>query len=66
MFIGLVLVAVGIIALLIELGVLTGSIWSYTWPIILIVLGFGFLFGWRRRRAFWHHWCWPPENEEKK
>ena len=66
MFIGLVLVAVGIIALLVKLGVLTGSIWSYAWPIILIVLGLGFLFGWRRRHTFWRHWCWPPENEEKK
>ena len=66
MFIGLVLVAVGVIALLIKLGVLTGSIWSYVWPIILILLGLVFLFGWRRRRAFWRQWCWPQENEDKK
>jgi hypothetical protein len=66
MFIGLVLVVVGIIALLVKLGVFTGSIWSYAWPIILIVLGLGFLFGWRRRHAFWRHWCCPPENEKKK
>ncbi len=66
MFFGLVLVAVGIIWLLIKLGVLTGSVWGYAWPIILIILGLVFLFGWRRRRAFWHHWRWPPEDEEKK
>ena len=66
MFIGLVLIAVGIIVLLVRLGVLTGSIWGYTWPIILIILGLFFLFGWRRRRAFWRHWHWPPDDEEKK
>ena len=66
MFIGLVLVAIGIIALLVKFGVLTGSIWSYVWPVILIVLGLGFLMGWRRRHGFWRHWYWPPQDQEKK
>jgi len=66
MFVGLVLVAIGIITLLIKLGVLTGSIWGYTWPIILIILGFGFLFGRGRRRAFWRRWCCPPEDKERE
>ncbi len=66
MFIGLALVAVGVIALLVTTGVLTGSIWGYAWPTVLIVLGLSFLFGWRRRRASWRHWCWPPEDKEKK
>ena len=66
MFIGIVLVAVGIIALLVSLGVLSGSIWSYVWPVILIILGLSFLFGWRRRRGFWRHCCCPSEKEDKK
>jgi hypothetical protein len=66
MLIGIVLVAVGIIALLVQLDVLAGSIWDYTWPVIIIVLGLGFVFGWRRRRSFWRHWYWPRDDEEKK
>jgi uncharacterized membrane protein len=56
MFIGLVLVAIGVIALLVKTGVLTGSIWSYTWPSILIILGLTFVFGriFRRRPS----WRW--------
>ncbi len=66
MFIGLVLVVVGVIALLIKLGVLTGSIWGYSWPIILIILGLVFLFGRGRRHGLWRRWCCPPEDEGKK
>ncbi len=65
MFIGLVLVAIGIIALLVKLDVLTGSIWSYVWPVILIILGLTFIFG-RRRRGFWRCCGWPHDEETKK
>jgi hypothetical protein len=58
MFFGLILVAIGIIALLIKLDVLTGSIWSYVWPAILIVLGLSFLFGRAFRRRPWRPWHW--------
>jgi len=68
MLIGLVLIAVGIIALLVKLGVLTGSVWSYTWPVILIILGLAFLWGRRSWHArSWRRWCcFPREEEEKK
>ncbi len=66
MFIGLVLIAVGIIWLLVKLGVLTGSIWGYTWPAILIILGLVLLFGHRRRHAFWRRWWWSSEDEERE
>jgi hypothetical protein len=49
MLIGLILVAVGIIALLGALGFITGSVWSYAWPVILIVIGIAFLMGRGRR-----------------
>ena len=39
MIVGLILIAVGIIALLSKLGILGDSVWSYTWPVILIILG---------------------------
>lgn len=53
MFIGLVLLAVGVIALLVKTGVLSGSVWSYNWPTILIILGLTFLFGRIFRRRPW-------------
>ncbi len=55
MFVGLVLIALGIIALLVKLGVLPGSIWGYAWPVILIILGLVLLFGRRHRRGFWRN-----------
>ncbi|MBI4187060.1 MAG: hypothetical protein HY530_06110 [Chloroflexi bacterium] len=67
MFIGLILVAVGIFALLIKLGVLSGSLWDYTWPAILIILGLVLLFGRYSRRAWgWcRPWFFPGEGERK-
>jgi len=58
MVFGLILIAIGIIALLVKLDVLTGSIWSYVWPAILIILGLSFLFGRMFRRRHWQPWHW--------
>jgi hypothetical protein len=67
MFFGLVLIVVGIFALLVNLGVLSGSLWSYVWPIILVILGIGLFF----RKTFWwgwrrHHWRYDEEEEKPK
>jgi hypothetical protein len=51
MVFGVLLIAVGVIALLVKTGVISGSIWSYTWPTVLIILGLSFIF----RRVFWRH-----------
>ncbi|MDD5037937.1 MAG: DUF5668 domain-containing protein [Dehalococcoidales bacterium] len=66
MFIGLVLVAIGIIALLVQFDVLSGSIWGYAWPVILIIIGLSFLLGRCRKFSSWRHCCWSPEDKEKK
>ena len=58
MVFGLILIAIGIIALLVKLDVLTGSIWSYVWPAVLIILGLSFLFGRMFRRRYWRPWHW--------
>lgn len=66
MFFGLVLIAVGVLALLIVTGVLTGSAWSYIWPIILILLGLSILVGRGHRRRYWHRMWGPLDDEDKK
>jgi hypothetical protein len=65
MFFGLVLIAIGVIALLVLTGVLSGSVWAYAWPVILILLGLSFLFGRirRRGRGRWMGWCCPPWDD---
>ena len=65
MFIGLILIAVGVFALLVNLGVLSGSLWSYVWPSIIIALGLSFF--WRKRFGRdWRHWCCHSEEKEEK
>ncbi len=65
MLIGVILVVIGAVALANKLGIISGSIWSYVWPLILIILGLSLLF--RRRRTFF--WCGPwrygPEERDK-
>ena len=66
MFFGLVLIAVGVLALLIATGVLTGAAWSYIWPVILILLGISILVGRNRRHTYWHRMWGPPGDDEEK
>jgi hypothetical protein len=61
MVIGLILIAVGIIAILVRADVVSGSIWDYTWPAVLVIVGLSFILGrffGRRWWGFgWHrHW----------
>ncbi|MDD4859512.1 MAG: DUF5668 domain-containing protein [Dehalococcoidales bacterium] len=65
MFFGLALLVIGIVALLVKLGALPGSIWDYIWPALLIILGISILSG---RRRGWHGCCWggSSKDEEKK
>ncbi|MDO8568064.1 MAG: DUF5668 domain-containing protein [Dehalococcoidales bacterium] len=53
----------GIIALLIKLDVISGSVWGYAWPVILIIAGLVFVFGCRHK----HGWCgcWPHDEEKQ-
>ncbi|MBI2980462.1 MAG: hypothetical protein HYY41_06540 [Chloroflexi bacterium] len=70
MFFGLVLIAIGVIMLLIKLGILSGSVWGYAWPIILIILGLSFLGRrlFRRPGSGWWRggWCCSPTEEKNK
>ena len=66
MVFGILLIAIGIIALLVHFGVLAGSVWSYVWPAALIIFGLSFIF----RRVFWRrprHWFhWNDDGDETK
>jgi hypothetical protein len=68
MIFGPIILAVGIIALLVKTEVLSGSIWDYTWPAILIILGLSFILGrFRRRRWWWFNCCpWDDRGTTKK
>lgn len=46
-FWALVLICIGILFLLINLGILPGEIWNYIFPALLVLAGIGLLLGWR-------------------
>ncbi len=48
MFIGFVLLALGVLFLLKNLDIIYGDIWDYLWPIALIALGVSIIFKKRR------------------
>ena len=70
MLVGLILIAVGVIAIAQRLDIISGSVWSYTWPVILILLGLSVLWGrhaGHRRHGIWG-WCgssFPYQKEEE-
>ncbi|MBI4287927.1 MAG: hypothetical protein HY671_05825 [Chloroflexi bacterium] len=67
MTIPFILIAIGAVWLLVKLGVLTGSIWGYTWPVLLIVLGLSWLLGSFRHHRHHMWWCCGPgEHDEGK
>ena len=67
MFIGLALVVVGIIFLFEKLGIISGSIWGYVWPSLIILFGLSMILGKRRWKKGWYwNCCCPSDHEEKK
>ena len=48
MFLGAMLLILGILLLLKEMGLIYGDIWDYVWPIALIALGISMMFKHRR------------------
>jgi uncharacterized membrane protein len=53
MFLGLILILIGTIFLLRNLGLLPVEIWSVFWPSLLILLGIYLIFISQRVRTFW-------------
>lgn len=50
MFIGIILVAAGLLMILDKMGIIYGSFWDYLWPVVLIALGADFIFKHNRNR----------------
>ena len=65
MVFGLILIAVGVIALLEKLNVINGNVWNYTLPVILLIIGLSMVFG-RFRRRRWMWWGWNPWDDKDK
>jgi hypothetical protein len=66
MVFGLSIFVVGIIALLVKANVISGSVWGYAWPAILIIIGLSCIMGrFQRRRWFWRGWCPPWDDRDK-
>jgi len=53
MFFGLILILIGTLFLLQNLGLLPVGIWSIFWPSLLILLGIYFIFLSQQVRSFW-------------
>lgn len=66
MVFGLILIAVGIIAILVKTGALAGSIWDYAWPTALVIIGLSFFLGRFRRRRNWWWWGVPPWDDRDR
>ncbi len=66
MVFGAIIIAVGIIALLVTTGTVSGSIWQYTWPTVLIIIGLAFIFGRLRRHWWWFGGPWDHKDKDKK
>jgi hypothetical protein len=63
--IGLILVAVGVIALLMRLEVISGAMWGFIWPIILIIIGVWLFSRWRIRRRWWCDWDFRDRGKDR-
>lgn len=50
MFLGLLLLIIGILLVLDRMGIIYGSFWDYLWPVALIALGADFIIKSARRK----------------
>lgn len=72
---GLILVALGVLFLLKNLGIISGDVWGIFWPILIIILGLEIFIGSLRKKSFFRNFfsCgknfweeFPFEKKEKE
>ncbi len=49
MYIGFLLIVVGVLFLLKNLGIISGGFWEILWPIVVVFVGIAMLFGRKKR-----------------
>ncbi|MFH1597751.1 MAG: DUF5668 domain-containing protein [Patescibacteria group bacterium] len=49
MFFALAIIVIGVILLLENIGIITGNIWEWVWPALIIILGLSMLLRRKRR-----------------
>ena len=64
MFVGVVLIVAGATALAQRFDIISGSVWSYIWPTIIIILGLHIL--WGRRAGHRGGWMCGPSFYDKE
>lgn len=67
MKIGIILIVIGVVFLLNNLGIINGITWGIFWPVILILVGIGMLSGKRGwgRMCCHHHNCRGFQKEKE-
>ena len=66
MIFGLILLIIGVVFLLQNLGYISGAAWSIIWPAILIVLGLALVFKRKNHGFFWEERFGWRKREVKK
>jgi len=56
MFLGLILIVIGLVFLLKNLGYISEPAWSIIWPVILVVIGLGILLKRGDEGFYWKEW----------
>lgn len=62
---GLILVILGVLFLLQQMGIISGDFWGYFWAIVLIVVGFGIMNKDKKKDENWCWWCTSKKHDKK-
>ena len=54
MFFGLIIIIIGLVFLLKNLGLIGGDVWPIIWPSLVIVIGLSFIFKKRKQEKKWY------------
>jgi hypothetical protein len=54
MWVGFVLICIGILVLLSNMDIIRGNVWNYIWPLILVIFGISLILK-RGGHGRWHH-----------
>ncbi|MDP2719260.1 MAG: DUF5668 domain-containing protein [Dehalococcoidia bacterium] len=67
MIFGLALIIVGLVALGVKAGIIEGDVWSYVWPLLVILIGVRIVF-FRKKRGMWccGPFSWRDREESDK